>query len=163
MLLVGKDPRIFFSLHGIMRRCLWAERSGVPARLPRGWPKVPPERTVNSVSGAGRDPGSVARAPRQERKRERTLVRSRNDARASSSAAGANCTGGGGLSAAAHNGRETLARRPSLGVLRRPRSAKAAQNTRAACGTASRVVYSRRARDCLQILSSCVIYFLFNR
>ena len=48
---VGKDPRIFFSLHGIMHRCLRAERSGVPARLPGGWPKVPPERTVNSVSG----------------------------------------------------------------------------------------------------------------
>ena len=49
---VGKDPRNFFSLHGIIRRCLWAERSEVPARLPGGWPKVPPERTVNSVSGA---------------------------------------------------------------------------------------------------------------
>ena len=48
---VGKDPRNFFSLHGIMRRCLRAERSGVPARLPGAWPKVPPERTVNSVSG----------------------------------------------------------------------------------------------------------------
>ena len=48
---VGKDPRVFFSLHGIIRRCLRAERSGVPARLPGGWPKVPPERTVNSVSG----------------------------------------------------------------------------------------------------------------
>jgi hypothetical protein len=49
---VGKDPRNFFSLHGIMRRCLRAERSGVPARLPGAWPKVPPERTVSSVSGA---------------------------------------------------------------------------------------------------------------
>ena len=48
---VGKDPRNFFSLHGIMRRCLRAERSGVPARLPGAWPKVPPERTVSSVSG----------------------------------------------------------------------------------------------------------------
>ena len=53
---VGKDPRNFFSLHGIIRRCLWAERSGVPARLPGGWPKVPPERTVSSVSGGRRWP-----------------------------------------------------------------------------------------------------------
>jgi hypothetical protein len=49
---VGKDPRNFFSLLGTIRRCLWAEPSGVPARLPGGWPKVPPERTVSSVSGA---------------------------------------------------------------------------------------------------------------
>jgi hypothetical protein len=41
-----------FSLHGIMRRCPQAERLGVPARLSGGWPKVPLEHTVNSVSGA---------------------------------------------------------------------------------------------------------------
>jgi hypothetical protein len=52
MMLRGKDPRICFSLHGLVRRFLRAERSGVPARLPGGWPKVPPERTISSVSGA---------------------------------------------------------------------------------------------------------------